>query len=70
MKKEKSLIENYIDTLHNYKKCGGNIDDAIMVAEFLLLNLETKQREKDFNAGKQYDSFSEYIQMDSVTEND
>ena len=47
----KSVIQKYIDTLRNFKKTGGSLDDAIIIAETLMIELERKQRRADFEAG-------------------
>jgi hypothetical protein len=46
-----TAVEKYIKTLKNYKEIGGSIDDAIMVAETLLITLEKKQMEQSFFGG-------------------
>ena len=38
--------EKYIAALKNYKKIDGTIDDAIVIAETLLLELEIRDKEK------------------------
>jgi hypothetical protein len=35
-------IQTYIESLKNYKKSGGNIDDAIILAETILIEIEKK----------------------------
>jgi hypothetical protein len=46
-----TVVEKYIETLKNYKKSNGTIDDAIIIAETLLLASEERQRRMDFEAG-------------------
>jgi demethoxyubiquinone hydroxylase (CLK1/Coq7/Cat5 family) len=38
--------ESYLKTLLNYKKAGGTIDDAIVIAKVFLLDLEKDMIEK------------------------
>jgi hypothetical protein len=38
--------EKYIAALKNYKKIDGTIDDAIVIAETLLMELEIRDKEK------------------------
>jgi hypothetical protein len=44
-------VQAYIKSLHNYKKIGGSIDDAIVIAETLLLELEKKENFNYFMKG-------------------
>jgi hypothetical protein len=67
-----TAVEMYITALKNYKKTGGSIDDAIVIAETLLLSSEEVQRREDFQAGgkagfnaangKDFQTFDDYIQ--------
>ena len=70
-----TVIEKYIQTLKAYKNSGtGTIDDAIIIAETLLIDLETQQRRKDFEAGgksgfnaaslSEFLTFEEYINQE------
>jgi hypothetical protein len=38
-----TAVQAYIQAIKNYKKIGGSIDDAIVIAETLLLDLEERQ---------------------------
>lgn len=38
-----TAVQAYIQAIKNYKKIGGSIDDAIVIAETLLLELEERQ---------------------------
>ncbi len=38
-----TAVQAYIQALKNYKKIDGSIDDAIVIAETLLLDLEERQ---------------------------
>ena len=44
-------VERYIEAIKNYKNIGGSLDDAIVIAETLLLESERIQRRKDYEAG-------------------
>ena len=69
----KTAVERYISVLKNYREINGTIDDAIVIAETLLLEIETAQRRKDFEAGgksgfnaasgKDVLTFEEYIKL-------
>jgi len=38
-----TAVQAYIKAIKNYKNIGGSIDDAIVIAETLLLDLEERQ---------------------------
>jgi hypothetical protein len=46
------MVKEYIDALNAYKKMGrDSIDDAIVLAETILIATEEIQRRKDYEAG-------------------
>ena len=46
-----TAVEKYIKALNNYKNIGGSIDDAIVMAETLLLMIEEKELKAAYNKG-------------------
>ena len=46
---KQTAVQVYISTLRNYKKINGSIDDAIVIAETLLLELEKRQIIESYN---------------------
>jgi len=68
-----TAVEKYIQVLKNYKAINGTIDDAIVIAETLLLEIESMQRKMDFEAGgkagfsaasgREVFTFEEYLKL-------
>ena len=44
-------VEKYIKALNNHKKIGGTLDQAIVIAETLLLMVEEKELKAAYNKG-------------------
>ena len=46
-----TAVERYITSIKRYKEIGGDIDDVIVLADTLLLELEQRQIKEAYNIG-------------------
>jgi hypothetical protein len=56
-----TAVQAYIQAIKNYKKIGGSIDDAIVIAETLLLDLEERQIKEIVEKSRETGLTAEYL---------
>ena len=56
-----TAVQAYIQALKNYKKIDGSIDDAIVIAETLLLDLEERQIKEIVEKSRETGLTAEYL---------